>query len=189
FFARWITQAPSVPLYSCTTVAPYGSGLPEIHQTALNHWIQPVEFSRTIERLYADGVRLFVEVGPRGNLTSFVGNILSTHDYAAIPVNVSRRSGIDQLNHLIAHLAAHGVAMTLAPLYAHRRVDAFDLTDTAAAQTPKRGLGPVKIPTGAAEMRLSPEVIDRLRRRVGIRPVLSTVPVAHAAPALDAAPP
>ena len=175
FFARWITGPASTPLYSCTTMDRYPTGLDDIRRVALEHWIRPVEFRQTIEKMYADGVRLFVEVGPRGNLTAFVEDILSRRDYAAIPVNVARRSGITQLHHLLAQLSAHGIRPTLAPLYARRRLGTFEWTPDARPAATKRPLGPVKIPTGASEMSLSPEVIERIRRRAA--------PVATPAPA------
>ena len=143
----------------------FPSDLVQAQSLAYEHWIRPVEFRKTIEHMYAEGVRLFVEVGPRGNLTAFVDDILAGRTFAAIPANVSRRSGLSQLNHLLAQLAAHGVALTLAPLYRRRLVRAIDLTATSSSTSPKRLLGPLKIPTGAPEMRVSPDVAAHLRAR------------------------
>src|SRR5262249_51788801 len=108
-------------------------------------------------------VRLFVEVGPRGNLTAFVDDVLARQRYAAIPANVLRRSGITQLHHLLGQLAAHGVRPTFTPLYSRRRLGSFELTEAAPPRR-TRALGPVKIPTGASEIRLSPEVVALIRR-------------------------
>jgi acyl transferase domain-containing protein/phosphopantetheinyl transferase (holo-ACP synthase) len=181
FFARWITRPGSTPLYSCTTMDRYPARLEDIRRIALEHWIRPVEFRRTIEQMYADGVRLFVEVGPRGNLTAFVEDILSRREYAAIPVNVARRTGITQLHHLLAQLSAHGIRPTLEPLYARRGLGTFEWTTAARPAATKRPLGPVKIPTGASEMSLSPEVIERIRRRGA--PVATPAPAPAPAPA------
>ena len=83
----------------------------------MNHWVNPVEFARMIESMYADGVRLFVEAGPRGNLSAFVEDILRGKPFAAIPANVPRRSGPTQINHLVAQLAAHHVPLELGHLF------------------------------------------------------------------------
>jgi 4'-phosphopantetheinyl transferase EntD len=66
------------------------------------------------------GVRLFVEVGPRSNLTGFVDDILRGKPYAAVASNVTRHSGITQLHHVLALLAAHGVPIQLDVLYERR---------------------------------------------------------------------
>jgi acyl transferase domain-containing protein len=70
--------------------------------------------------MYEDEVRIFVEVGPKGNLTGFVNDILGDRSYLAVPTNSSSRSGITQLNHLIGMLAAHHVPMQLDYLYKYR---------------------------------------------------------------------
>jgi acyl transferase domain-containing protein len=43
----------------------------------IDQWAEPIRFRETIETMYADGVRVFLEVGPRGNLTGFVDDILA----------------------------------------------------------------------------------------------------------------
>src|SRR2546421_7837776 len=87
---------------------------------AVNHWVNPVEFTWMVETMYADGVRLFVECGPRGNLSAFVEDILRGKPFAAIPANVARKSGPTQINHMVAQLVAHGVELNLGCLYEGR---------------------------------------------------------------------
>ncbi|MBW3596199.1 MAG: polyketide synthase dehydratase domain-containing protein [Planctomycetes bacterium] len=113
-------QAPAGKLYSCTTAAEFPSDPAAMRSLTLAHWFSPVEFTQMIRNMYDDGARLFVEVGPRGNLTSFVEDILRGRPSLAIPADTPRRSGITQLHHLLAQLAAHDVPLDLAPLYDHR---------------------------------------------------------------------
>ena len=185
---QWIVRPPVVPLYSCTSTTLYPSNLGEARQLALDHWLRPVEFRRTIENMWQDGFRLFVESGPRGNLTAFVEDILTDRPFAAIPANVSRRTGLVQLHHLVAMLAAHGVPLTLESLYARRRLSLV-AWDTGAEDVASRpALGRVKLPTGAPEMRLSPETIELVRSRARTAmqsarpaPASAAVPTATAA--------
>jgi phosphopantetheine--protein transferase-like protein len=162
----FVTAPPALPLYSCTTTRPYPGDLHEARELALAHWMRPVEFRQTIENMYADGFRVFMECGPRGNLSAFVDNILAGRPYVAIPANVSRRSGIAQINHLLALAAAHGLRPALEPLYRRRRLNRIDFAGAGAGATSRRLLGPVKIPTGAPDMRLSPDVAKTIRRRI-----------------------
>ncbi len=117
FFDRLTIVPPRVRLYSCMTAEPLPERPEEIRRLATGQWANRVRFRETIERMYADGVRIFVECGPRNNLTSFVDDILRGRPRLATPADVQFQGGITQLNHLIAQLAAHGVPMDLAALY------------------------------------------------------------------------
>ena len=112
--------APQLPIYSCGTTDLFPADAEAVRALAVNGWVAPVEFTRMIERMYADGVRVFVEAGPRGNLTAFVEDILRGKPFAAVPANLPRRSGATQLNHLVGQLAAHGVPVDAGYLFAHR---------------------------------------------------------------------
>jgi len=79
-----------------------------------------VRFRETIEGMHRDGVRLFLEIGPRGNLTGFTDDVLRAKPHAAIPSNVQHRSGIVQLHHMLGQLVAHGFNPKLEHLYARR---------------------------------------------------------------------
>ena len=120
FFSQLPLAPASTPVYSCTSVGPYPDGIEAIKELFVQHWIRPVRFRDTVEKMHQDGVRVFVEVGPRGNLTAFVDDILRSEPHLAINSNVPRRSGISQLNHLVGLLAAQRVEINLDYLYARR---------------------------------------------------------------------
>ncbi len=107
-------------VYCCSTGELFPTDPDAMREHAVNHWITPVEFTRMIETMHRDGVRLFVECGPRGNLSAFVEDILRGKPFAAIPANVPRKSGPTQINHMVAQLVAHGVDLNLGYLYAGR---------------------------------------------------------------------
>ena len=113
-------RAPRRPVYSCTTARPFPDDPEAIRELAIAHWAEPVRFSELIRNLYDDGVRLFVESGPRGNLSAFAEDVLRGLPFVATPANVPRRSGLTQLNHLLAALLSHHVPLNLGPLYEHR---------------------------------------------------------------------
>lgn len=120
-------RPPRVPVYSCTTARPFPQEPQAARELALAHWASPVRFTELIENLYAAGVRLFVEAGPRGNLSAFVEDILAGRPFLALPADVSRRSGLTQLSHLLGQLAAHHVLVELNPLYENRSPRRLDL--------------------------------------------------------------
>jgi acyl transferase domain-containing protein/phosphopantetheinyl transferase len=156
FFSQLALSAPNIDVYSCTTASRYPTSLAEFQELFVAHWVRPVLFQETIERMYADGVRIFVEVGPRGNLTAFVDDILRGSPHLAMPANVARRSGITQLNHLVGALAAHGIAMNLQHLYARRDPQGLPWEATEAEDTARRSTPPRKLFLGMPHLRVAP---------------------------------
>ncbi len=112
--------APHTPVYSCSTGELFPADPDAARALFVNHWVSPVEFTRLVRRMHADGVRVFVEAGPRGNLSAFAEDILRGERFAAIPANLPRKSGPTQINHLVAQLAAHHVPVNDAHLHAVR---------------------------------------------------------------------
>ena len=114
-------RKPRIPLYSCSIAERMPDDPRPIRDLAAEQWARPVAFRDTIEAMHADGVRLFVEVGARGNLTGFTEDILRNRRAFSVAANLPRRSGLAQLNHLVASLFAHGVSIRPDHLYARRR--------------------------------------------------------------------
>ena len=66
--------------------------MPPVVQLAADHLVQPVRFRELIERLHADGVRVFVQVG-YGKLVGFIDDTLSTRPHLAITAAVATGDG------------------------------------------------------------------------------------------------
>jgi malonyl CoA-acyl carrier protein transacylase len=116
-FAEVPFELPHTPVYCCSTGALFPTDANAIRHLAVNHWVSPVEFAKMIEAMYADGVRLFVEAGPRGNLSAFVEDILRGRQFAAIPANIPRKSGPTQINHLVGQLLVNKVPLNVNHLF------------------------------------------------------------------------
>jgi acyl transferase domain-containing protein len=131
-------------LYSARAVGPFPQQEPldadAIRELAASQWEHPVRFTDTLQRLYQDGYRVFVEVGPSGNLTSFVTDTLrDKHDVVAAACNSRRRSGVLQLHQLLAQLFAAGVGFEPAALYRHRQIAELNLR-AEPRPAPKKGM-------------------------------------------------
>ena len=162
FFHNLPMRPSATRLYSCAVAAPAGPDVESVRRLAVEQWVSPVAFRPTVEAMYADGVRLFVEVGARGSLTGYVEDTLRGRPHFAVAANLPRRSGLTQLNHLVAALYAHGVDLKPDDLYARRRPRRIDLSTDLPQPAPGRPLA-----VGFPEMRLSPELAERLRSRNG----------------------
>ena len=160
-FARLTFRPPILPIYSCATRGRMPAEPEAIRELAVAQWTRTVAFRETIEAMHADGLRLFIDVGARGNLAGFVQDTLRGRRAFAIAANVPRRSGLTQLNHLVAALFAQGVSIQPDFLYARRRPRRIDWR---APEPPHRTT--VELKLGFPEMSLS----ERLDRRCGPRP-------------------
>jgi acyl transferase domain-containing protein/phosphopantetheinyl transferase len=136
-------------IYSCVTTERYPENAEEIRQLAAVQWASTVRFRETTEAMYRDGVRIFVEIGPKSNLSGFVDDVLRGKPHIAIPSNVQHRSGILQLHHMLGQLLAHGVKLNLAPLYERREAKRVDApVAVKRSQTLKTGIQPMRLPEG-----------------------------------------
>ena len=102
------------------------------------------DFAATIERAYADGVRIFVEPGPQMSCSRMVGKILQGRPHVARSACVKGEDDVATVLRLVATLFAERVLVDLGPLYGgptcalgHQAPD-----DEGASTTP------VVVPTG-----------------------------------------
>ncbi len=164
-FAELPVRAASTPLWSCTTAGRYPEEPTAIRELLVEHWTRPVRFRETIEALHDDGARVFIEVGPRGNMTSFMQDILRGRPACTVAPDVMRRSGTAQLSHLVGMLAAHDVTLDLGYLYAQRDVHTIDWRHPAPVSD-----GPsheIALSTTWPMLRLPEEALELLRAAAG----------------------
>ena len=126
-----IFNLPKLKIYSCITAKPYPYDIEKIKKLTMDQFVKPVDFRNTILSMYEAGARIFVEVGPRDNLTNFVDNTLKGKNHVAIASNVHNRSSLTQINHLIGFLASCGVNMQLDYLYKRRNPEYLSLNKSS----------------------------------------------------------
>nr|APD71839.1 type I polyketide synthase 1 [Streptomyces sp.] len=108
-FARLPLRPAAVPVWSATTVAAYPGTERDVRDVVLRHLLEPVRFRELTTRLYAEGVRAFVQMGP-GSLPGFVSDTLHGRDHLAVSAGASRGGdGLDQLRRLAAALWTEGL--------------------------------------------------------------------------------
>ena len=174
FYAELDMGPGDVPLYSCSTATPFPTEPDAIRDTACGQWSRRVRFVETIERLYEDGVRVFVEVGPSANLSAFIGDILAGRDdVAAVATNSRRQPDVKQYHNALAQLWALGALATPSAVFAHRAIEAADLDAPSVKAKPRMHLN-LQIP----QVQLTPDMLPALPQ--------PEVPVAPPAEADDA---
>ena len=142
---------PIAPLYSCASAGPFPSDLPGIRRLLRDQYLSRVRFTETVRRLFDDGARIFVEVGPAGVLTGFVDDILRDQPHLALASDSRRGSGLEQMLRMLGQLFVHRVPLDLTPLHAE------------SAEMPA---GPTNVPvleSAVPFIHLTPEEAMRLR--------------------------
>ncbi|MCA1812129.1 MAG: acyltransferase domain-containing protein, partial [Halobacteriales archaeon] len=115
--ARLDVKAPKVRVLSNVGAQPYKEDPEWIRDNLATQVASPVEWIEIVERMHAEGVRTFIEVGPKLALTNFVRDILKAQpDAVAIGSNHPKKGGITHVNELFAFLGAWGFQPTLPAL-------------------------------------------------------------------------
>ncbi len=123
-----------MPVYSNTTAKPHASDVAALKRQMAAHLTSPVEFVSEVEAMYADGARVFVELGPKSVLTRLAGRILEGKPHTAIAVDDG--SGLPGLLAGLAQLLCAGIDLNLSRLYERRDCRLGDPAEPAALRPP-----------------------------------------------------
>ncbi len=131
-----------VPVWSATTLSTYPESVADIRQLSVEHLLQPVRFRELLTKLHDSGVRMFIQVGA-GGLIGFTDDTLKNKAYSAVAASVPNRSGIQQLQRVLAALFTEGQAVDMA----------FMGATTAGSKNAKATNKPVKLKLGSPILR------------------------------------
>ncbi len=112
-------QTAQSPVFANTTGDAYPNDPEAIRELLAGQLASPVDFVREIGRMAEEGVGTFLEVGPGSTLTKLVHSIMETSeqgptaDAFALDASTGKRSGMLDLAHSLARLAARGHSVEL----------------------------------------------------------------------------
>jgi acyl transferase domain-containing protein/NAD(P)H-dependent flavin oxidoreductase YrpB (nitropropane dioxygenase family)/NAD(P)-dependent dehydrogenase (short-subunit alcohol dehydrogenase family) len=152
------------PVYSNYLAARFPEGEAEVRKVLSAHLSHPVRFMDEIQRMYEDGARVFVEVGPGRVCGNLIGEILRGKPHAVVSCDgAPSRSGAVRFLHALGQLFAHGVELRLDPLFNRRVMDSQNgVVIPGVAQQPARPkvtwmVSPeVSWPAGTPKPRITP---------------------------------
>jgi acyl transferase domain-containing protein/NAD(P)H-dependent flavin oxidoreductase YrpB (nitropropane dioxygenase family) len=140
-FGKASFRQPQRPVYSNTTGTRHADDPEVIRGFLARHFTEPVLFENQVRQLYADGARVFLEVGPGKVLSDLVGRILKDEAVVALPLEASGHEGWTQLGHVLARITAVGLPVQLGAWFAGRGLVAQPLAEffekTRAQSKPK----------------------------------------------------
>jgi len=105
----------AVPVYANTTGTKYPATRAGARKVLSQQLVSPVDFVRCVKRMFDDGIRTFVEVGPGRRLSDLIGEILAGEEITVVAVDASsgQRRGLVDLARMLAQFAAAGHAVAL----------------------------------------------------------------------------
>src|SRR5262249_37768443 len=79
--------------------------------------LDTIDFPRVVNAAYADGARIFIEVGPGSSCTRMIGSTLAGRPQVARASCLPRQDTVSLVLRLLANLHAEGVPLDLSVLY------------------------------------------------------------------------
>ncbi len=130
----------------------------------------PVEWIAQVERMYADGARIFVECGPKRALSGFVVQILKHRPHRALYTNQPKRGGVSSFLDTLAELFVLGFPVSARP---QATTDIFAPTEPRRSTTPLLAARAPAPPAGTSVERVgTPEmariILEIVSRRTGL---------------------
>jgi len=109
---KMAVKAADLPLYSATTTDLFPTEPDAIRALAQEHLVAPLRWRELLLRQYADGGRVFVQVGT-GSLPNFVRDTLAGKPHVALSLLNPRQDGLVGLRNLMLALFVEGVDLPL----------------------------------------------------------------------------
>ncbi|MDQ0456409.1 polyketide synthase [Rhizobium paknamense] len=105
-------NAPQIPVYANKDGKAYPGDAAAVAAQLRTQLKEPVEFLKIIEEMYTNGVRIFVEFGPRSTLSKMVADILGDRPHLAIALDQGQPDKSDQtLMDALVELAVAGLKL------------------------------------------------------------------------------
>ncbi len=172
-------EAPEVPLWSATAVAPYPDEAEGVRQLSLRHLVEPVRFRQLAEAMYEEGFRVFVQMG-FGSVSAFLEDTLHDRELCTLSAGSAKHPGMAQVLRLAAGLWSEGVPVRFEELAARGsggadgrlgRTEPFKAAAPPIGRPLRLGVPLVRVDPGAVSLGLSPSLQASPSGTLGLSPV------------------
>ncbi|MEZ5954511.1 MAG: beta-ketoacyl synthase N-terminal-like domain-containing protein [Hyphomonas sp.] len=116
--AKLKPRKPRRKVYANASALPYDAPASRLPETIAGQLASPVRFRELVENMYADGARIFVEVGPGSVVTGLVDDVLGNRPHMAVALDNKRMNGVAQFLSTLGALSVAGVEVDFARLFA-----------------------------------------------------------------------
>ncbi|WP_158795359.1 type I polyketide synthase [Pedobacter sp. L105] len=122
-----------LPVWSNTTASVYPIAAASVKERLADHLVKPVKFAQQVQQMYADGARIFIEVGPGKVLTTLTKASIG-QDELLLHIEDNGRSKITHLLCTIAGYMATGRDVKLEKLFEGRSCKLLNLDEPGLYQ-------------------------------------------------------
>lgn len=112
-----VHSVPDIKFYSGVDGAPISLDTNSLAHNAAKLVCRTVDFPRLVNRVYEDGVRIFIELGFKNNCSQWIGKTLNGKEHIAVSINTKGVDDRTALVRVLAKLVSHRVSLDLSPLY------------------------------------------------------------------------
>ncbi len=109
--SRATTDVADVRFYSSATCSHYHPTTEASAQAIYDMATHVLDFPAMVENAYNDGVRIFLEHGPRNRCSQWIGQILKDKEHIAVSMDKRDLSSVNQVIHAMAQLKSAGVTV------------------------------------------------------------------------------
>ena len=112
-----VVERPEIDFYSAIDY-----GISKLDSETLSHNIatiygKTVDYSRLVEKVYSDGARIFVDLGPRATCSKWISKILQNRSHLSISVNRKGADNRAMILKALSSLISHRVPVKLESLF------------------------------------------------------------------------
>ena len=159
--ARETFDVQGVRFYSNARDVAYAAGADACATAITDQALGPIDLRATVERAYADGVRVFIEHGPRAAVGGWIREILGDRD--AVVVSLDREgAGLEAVHDAAAALLAAGVRFDPSRLFDRYRQSPKTLSFDSHWRQVDLGPPPVREVTPVTNPAPGPVVAQRM---------------------------
>ncbi|GAA4013375.1 type I polyketide synthase [Allokutzneria multivorans] len=117
FATQPVRDLPGVRFYSGATAESYTATSETAAEAVSAQGVGTVRFTDVVERAWADGVRVFVELGPQGLCTGWIRRTLGDRAHVAVALDAPDGRGLRQFGYALGELVAAGVPVDAASFF------------------------------------------------------------------------
>ncbi len=142
---RKTEAVPGVKMYTHATCAPFKVTADGAADAITGQALRTVDFPKMIERAYADGVRVFLEHGPKSLCSAWIKEILGDREHLVVPLDRVGKSSLNQAFFALGALYSAGVSVDVDAWRSRMPADKADKLSGRALEVPAHW-PPVVIP-------------------------------------------
>ena len=113
-----LQEKSAIDFYSSITQKKIPLDSLKIAENSTQVCVEQVNFPKTIQTVYNEGARIFIEVGANATCTGWINENLKGQEFLATSINYKGKSDSQAIAELLAQLVSHGVDLDLSSLYA-----------------------------------------------------------------------